>query len=213
MQKANLGNLLGICLPECQGWPRSCLMPIIQQTPIPKDTVLRTPLRILTAAALLLHSVFGCGLHDVCGCEGTTQDRSRWDSAAEGCELECESLDVHHNDAHLEHSQDSDASGCCEHAVPMDFTYETPHRDGCCCQQTPHPDRSAATNCSIACSFVQSTGVIFNFDARFVEFVGQNDRLSHGQLVEASAYGPRYWGAMRGGDSTFLCASLCTWQL
>ncbi|MCA9139861.1 MAG: hypothetical protein KDB00_23975 [Planctomycetales bacterium] len=67
--------------------------------------------------------------------------------------------------------------------------------------------------CDISCSFVQTSIVVFDVESPFVEFLVPDDDLIVGQSVQIAAYQPRYWQAMRGGDSVAHCASLCTWQL
>lgn len=174
---------------------------------------MRIPFRILTAAALLLHSIFGCGVHDVCGCQPNWQGRSALDSSHQCCDPHVERPDVHHNHDHSELIHDGETMDDCGHFVQTDHEVGSLHALCGCCQRSPHHDHSPLSSCDISCSFVQSSSVVVAADPPLVEYLMPQDIVVLGQRVEAVAFGPRYWISVRGGDSMSHCAALCSWRL
>lgn len=166
--------------------------------------------RLLTVAAILLHSIFGCGLHGVCACDShqhgeshcvaDTADSSRCDHDDHACHRH--DTDGHDTDGHEDQRMDpqGDASSWVA--------------DGCDhCDQHPF-DRDESPCCSaVQCSFIVANDVEFAFDVGPALFVLDDiDRVLSQSLrwagqVEDGSVRSRY------DDSLSRCALHCSWQI
>lgn len=183
---------------------------------------------ILTAAALLMHSLFGCGIHDACGCPSSLQGEKLCHPAESCCPAAVQSQAVHQDSCHQDHFHTDGMGDQCEadggakagdpavsHRanLPQDSATVAGHFHTTVLAHFPTPESPRSGCCSLACSFLQSSDIVFSFDSPMVGFVS-ND-LVGGTLKDRCGAGGLNLEtlARRGQDSNDHCILLCTWQL
>ena len=179
---------------------------------------MKSSCRILTAVALLLHSILGCGMHAACGCSevshSAVSQTDHTSTVAVGCcEMDETHPDVHrnHDDSkHFRHEKNRGESGNELSTVSNDGTL----KGKCgCCQRVPDQDHHPSDRCGLACNFVPSSDVVLHFDAPLIEYLGPSDLALRGRIVERSIFGPGHGNAFCAGGPISFCASHCTWRL
>lgn len=162
--------------------------------------------RLLTAAAILLHSIFGCGLHRVCAC--SSHQHGEVQCAAETAD----SSQCDHND-HACHRHDADG----DEDQGMDDQQSGVTgwvADGCDgCEEHPF-DRDDSPCCSaVQCSFIVVNDVEFALDVGPATFVVDDIDRTLSQSLRSA--GQVDGGSVRSryDDSLSRCALHCSWQI
>ena len=164
----------------------------------------------MTAAALLLHSIFGCGLRHACGFDHHAVSEHRTCDEMEFCRSHGE------QPCHGEQLGPSDVIDCCDHhraddVESVEVLYPAVANCGC---GHPGPDQEGDVPCcwSLQCSFIGVHGVGFKVDAgrRALLVICDEcwlDLSLRNSLV--CAVDP----SIRPGGSCSLCALHCCWQI
>jgi hypothetical protein len=214
--------------------PKRGSIPIIPARFTERGRLLLTACKLITAVALLIHSVFGCGLHHASAC-GMHEHESH-----EVCSSEHESHEhgLHEHESHehglhehesLEHACHVSHEACCTHedrgrhhdhgaddkcgheeAPELVASYANSLAPACCCQHGPCEDNRGGCHSEVGCSFVPPSGPEFSPDAGLVTFVVFRD--VHAQALHSSVLS----GVGMTSDAHHahsLCALLCSWQI
>lgn len=166
-----------------------------------------TSCRLITAIALLMHSVLGCGLHHVSACGS-----HRHEAVAEH---------AHERDGHADHGHDHhghdhhshDHHSCDHGAADQHSEGEAVDSSGyiappSCCQFGPCDEGESSCHSELECSYRSSSDLKFLLDSGPVTFItGQQIRAFRLPLCEARDTALGAFGARSH------CALLCTWQI
>lgn len=162
--------------------------------------------KIMTAAALLLHSIFGCSLHHACACESHAHGKRQLADAW------IESTMPDHGDLGPQH----DSSCCdCHHETSHDqLGSEASLTAGCDCRQDSGRSDGDSPCCSeIQCSFTLASSSECSLDVRLVllNVVDVDSFLAH----SPRAIRPSPSGRLGVGFdcALTLCALHCSWQI
>ncbi|MCS7471169.1 hypothetical protein NZK35_31310 [Stieleria sp. ICT_E10.1] len=160
--------------------------------------------RLFTVAAMLLHSIFGCGFHHSCADAKHVHQAHRQVEPTALC-------DAHHCHGHADTDRDViDHQRAAVEMVAASFD------DGC--QQTPCPGTPCPHGetpcCSVVqCSFIGSSGFTFSVDVGQVGFAAADTDAS----LARSSRGRLSVDGVRSGiapdDSLSRCALHCSWQI
>ncbi len=161
--------------------------------------------RLLTIAAMLLHSIFGCHLHHACACQSHTHAEHSAGFAPVLAAVSCVHGCQHHSPASFADpvtrlggsasgDQGNDGSAC-DGNVPTQHHHESP-----CCSV-------------VQCSYISTAGLLRNFDfgtGLIVFFdVELSESRSSGKTVALGRLGRH----ARISASLAQCALHCSWQV
>lgn len=156
-----------------------------------------TACRLITAFALLIHSVLGCGMHHASGCETHRRDA-------------CSAI---HNSAHR-HADHVVNHGHhdCHHDDDADDRCEDESNSGvgplACCQFGPCESHEKRCHGELVCSYKPSSGPEFLVEVGPVTFVAPSDLYAR-QLLSAASNA----ATVDGVDPRLHFALLCTWLI
>ena len=172
--------------------------------------------RIVTIAAMLLHSIFGCSLHHACACDSHVHGEHPHVTdvaAADSCD---DDHDCHHEHSghdedvcHNEHACD-DGHADDDHQIASESLVS----NGCdCCEKDPCEHGDSPCCSPVQCSFIIVSDVEFSIDigpALFV-VVDTDPLLAKLPCARSVADG----GGLTSGidDSLSRCALHCSWQI
>ncbi len=169
---------------------------------------MNTLCKFLTVAAILLHSIFGCGLHRVCACESHEHGESH-------CLTDISVSGPCDHQEHGCHHEDDAVADVVERAM------ELPPRDsavlvgdGCGCGgQGPFEHRDEPCCSDVQCSFIAANDAAYAIEIGPPLFVLQNvDRsLSMSPGLRGRADEDRVRARFDG--SADRCAVHCSWQI
>ncbi|QDV85743.1 hypothetical protein TBK1r_47590 [Stieleria magnilauensis] len=165
-----------------------------------------TACKLLTVAAMLLHSIFGCSLHHACACESHGHGAHQHVAEVEDVNACDHDHASHHHDdgCHDDHQDADDGQDAAESLV----------RIGCdCCEKTPCEHGDSPCCSVVQCSFIPVSDVEFSLDVGPVLFVlvdidsSFKESLRARKLVDI--------GTFHSGvdDPLSRCALHCSWQI
>ena len=167
---------------------------------------MNTSYKLITVAAMLLHSIFGCSLHHACACESHAHGeppQAAEVAQADSCEHD---HDSHHGETSCGHDHDEE---CDDTASSQGLI-----SNGCdCCENTPGEHDDSPCCSEVQCSFILANDNDFSLDVGPVLFVLVNDDFSR---IESTSLSSRAdGGRLRSGcdDSLSRCALHCSWQI
>lgn len=164
--------------------------------------------RLVTVAALLLHLLFGCSLHQ---------------AAAGGTHRlhECQQAQEHGAFETIGPESGPSGHGCGHHHDHVNrFDPETNSIDQvagrlmapcCLCELPPCDGDHPGCHGEVECSFVPSSDVVFVINAPFVMLVTRAHDPLKSYLDSLESRGSGHRSAIGARDSLSHCASLCTW--
>jgi hypothetical protein len=153
--------------------------------------------RLITAVALLIHSVLGCGLHHASACGMHAHDSCL--TAHEVDHSDADHSDADHHDHHACHEgDDHDLTGTPQSEVIAPL---------CCCHYGPCEESDNSCHSELECSYKPSSGPEFLPDIGPVVFVAATDIDTQGLHRPV----PRV--ALDAFHARSLCALHCTWQI
>ena len=146
---------------------------------------MNTTCRLVTVAAMLLHSMFGCSLHHACACGSHVHGEHSQVAAAEPCD---DDHDCHHeHDSHDENACHND------HADEDQFPSESFVTSRCdCCEKVPCEDGDSPCCSPVQCSFILACDVEFSIDVGLTLFIVDDT----GPSLKTS---PNAWSDAHGG--------------
>jgi len=160
--------------------------------------------RLITVVVMLLHSFFGCSLHDAYSCESHS-------AGEHACT----------NDARL--AVDAGRGGCCSHndgcrsdASQNEFSaMETARLVASCqgCQSSPCDGSTPGCHSEVGCSFVPASAVVIDRSLLFFEFVAYEQDSGIARVRAAAWQQGRQKDAKNIQNSLSRCAVLCTWLI
>ena len=162
--------------------------------------------KIVTAAALLLHSMFGCSLHHASACCMHGESNRSVASATE--QDVCESHSHHHHD-HDAHCHDA-VDDCSE---PHRADSGTLVAEECCCEHEPCEGNHGECHSEVECSFVPPSGPEFSIDYRPIGYATLGDLGQRQFLASFSTRNLRHGRLPDIHSAPEMCALFCTWQL
>ncbi len=125
---------------------------------------MNTTFKLITVAAMLLHSIFGCSLHHACACESHEHGKHQHAADVED-PVACDHDHAwhHHDDACDDDPQDADDD---------QVTTKTWVSNGCdCCEEDPCEHGGAPCCSEVLCSFIVANDVEFLLDVGPAQFV------------------------------------------
>jgi len=183
-----------------------------------------TACKLLTVAAMLLHSIFGCSLHHACACESHPHGQQQHVAAIEDAnacnhadhqhfaEVECAGSCKHHD--HANHDQNDTCHGDHRHADDAKTTAKSQLGNGCqCCQETPCENGDSPCCSAVQCSFIIASDVEFTLDVGPILFVLGDDDPSCMESLRARSLVDI--GRLLAGHngSLSMCSLHCSWQI
>lgn len=165
--------------------------------------------RIVTVAAMLLHSIFGCSLHHACACDSHVHGEHPHVAdvaAADSCD---DDHDCHHK--HASHDEDA----CHDHADDdHQVASESLVGTGCDCCETDPCEHGDSPCCSpVQCSFIIVSDVEFSIDLGPALFVVVDTGAILAKLPGARNLADRGRPTSGFDDSLSRCALHCSWQI
>ncbi len=156
--------------------------------------------KIMTAAALLLHSIFGCGLHHASAC-GMHEHGPHESACAAEHHDSCPDGEQDHDEGEHGH-----AAGLVAHHVPQ-------IAPACHCEHVPCEGNHGSCHSEVECSFVPPSAPEFSLDSGLVVFVVFRD--AHVPSLDDSGTWDNSSRRVSAGccSSPARCALLCTWQI
>lgn len=196
-------------------WPERRRLSIMNSAPFSKDLSVQSRCRLLTAVTLLLHSFFGCGMHDVCGCAPISQDRLHMHGPGGGCDSDHNRPAVQHDHGHSQDfHRDHNDTPCGHDDAPSVAAAEmTPQVGDCGCHRQSRHNHLPSSSCGIACNYVHLSDVAYSFDAPLIGFPPQHPKTILETAVAQAHARNRIRGELGAAESMSICVQLCTWQL
>ena len=176
---------------------------IILSAPQKQELRVTTTCNLITVAALLLHSIFGCSLDHACVCESHVHGEHQHAQNAAGTGA-CEH----------DHSGHHDETPCDDNQKDEIASPETMITSGCdCCQKGPCDDGDSPCCSEVQCSFITANDVALSL-------VGGPALLGLAD-VDRSRLNSRYTRCRAEMDrrcvgldnSLARCALHCSWQI
>ena len=162
--------------------------------------------KLITVAAMLVHSIFGCSLHHACACESRAYGEYQHATGVEPVDSCQHDHDRHHGETPCGHDHEEKGK---ESVTPNAIM-----SDGCeCCERAPCEHDDSPCCSEVLCSFIVANDIEFSLDAGTVLFVLIGDDSA---LVESSrAKFLANFCRLRSGfdDSPSRCALHCSWQI
>lgn len=172
-------------------------MPILDSSTNQGSLCVTTSCKILTVAAMLLHSIFGCGLDHLCACESHEHVEIQDIAPATSC-------------GH-DHSVQHRKPVCSDQQLDADLVLTA---NGCgCCERGPC-ERGDSPCCSvIQCSFIPTNDVELPLDFAVALFAAPASATFFIESRHASTFADS--GGVQSGfvDSLSRCSMHCSWQI
>lgn len=179
-----------------------------------------TVCRLTTVVALLLHSIFGCGLHHACGCDSHAHVGGEIIFAVGEAPSVHADLATNHDCGHCHHHHGSQSHWSDrDQDSSTDQTQANASADSAliasclCCEPGPWDSTDPGCHSELGCSFVHTNHDAFTFDAPLVAFVVYRQDSKMNYFSSFATQGQHRWGSVIHHDSLSHCASLCTWQI
>ena len=165
--------------------------------------------RLVTVAAMLLHSIFGCSLHHVCADATHVHGQHQRVVQAESC-------DDHDCHGHAKIDRDEIDHDKIDRQPILIETWMASFDDGC--PQTPCPQSSCPHGetpcCSVVqCSFIVSSGFTFSVDLDQVLFAAADTDASRSGSSRSRLSCGNTRSSVAVDDSLSRCALHCSWQI
>jgi hypothetical protein len=153
--------------------------------------------KILTVAAMLLHSIFGCGLHHHCACESDGHVEIQNVAQVSSC-------------GH-DHSVQDKKPVCGDQQRDADQALTA---NGCgCCESSPCEHGDSPCCSVVQCSFIPTNDVELPLDFAVAIFVAPSSAILFIESQRASIFADS--GGVQSGfvASLSLCSMHCSWQI